>query len=279
MEDAAKVAQQNESLYTAADLKHDYFYFSFMTYNVDMAMREEGYHDTCWGNRCIHVRDLINVVDADVVCLQELRHLPQNPTITNPTPTVNEFLASLKKYNWEIGYRNASKLAFGQAILYDPAKFYAKETRKFWLSDVDSHVSDTWSTNPAGFGSLVLMAKLMPVMEGKLLTNVQPVWVVNVHFVLDEDVKTKSCYKLREIVDRECGDTPFIVCGDFNFFPDRDAAKQREILESGWMDVGKTYGQRTNRGVPIEGTFLGYEHDQFKSPLGVENLHSRLDNI
>jgi endonuclease/exonuclease/phosphatase family metal-dependent hydrolase len=123
------------------------------------------------------------------------------------------------------------------------------------------------------------MAKLMPVMEGKLLTNVQPVWVVNVHFVLDEDVKTKSCYKLREIVDRECGDTPFIVCGDFNFFPDRDAAKQREILESGWMDVGKTYGQRTNRGVPIEGTFLGYEHDQFKSPLGVENLHSRLDNI
>lgn len=68
----------------------------------------------------------------------------------------------------------------------------------------------------------------------------------------------------------------FLVTGDFNFFPQLGGPKQRAILTSaGCQDLGK--GARTLGGKEIEGTFVGYEHDEFKADL--KNINSRLDHI
>lgn len=113
------------------------------------------------------------------------------------------------------------------------------------------------------------------VHEEKIVKNASPFWVFNVHFGLDEDVKTKSCLKLLQIINEVAGNEPYIVCGDFNFFPDKDGNIQRAVLTAIMKDLG--HGALTLAGKLVEGTFIGYEHDQFKADLN--NMTSRLDHI
>jgi len=241
----------------------------FMTYNVDQAVREEKFENTKWINRMNRVKSLINEVDADIVCLQEMRKLPNSPS-------VNSWLGGFDKYYFEIGFRNASTLSFGQAILYKPDRFYAARTIKRWLSDTPAKISDTWAADSSkGFGYLVLLTQFLPVVNEKVVQNAQAFWIVNVHFGLDEEIKTKSCHKLIEIVKDVCKDETVIISGDFNFFPDKDGDKQRAILAEHFTDIGKD--AKTLGGKQIEGTFIGYEHDEFKSDL--TNMKSRLDHI
>lgn len=256
--------------------------FSFMTYNVDQAMREENVEATKWMKRKDRVAALIKDVGADIVCLQEMRKLKE-------VISVNKFLAEFDDYEFVVGYRNASSLAFGQAILWNRKRFDILRTVKRWLSDTPYVPSDTWSAITAGttgFGYLVLCAQFVPVAtdhedkaEGepvsKFVNNGQPFWVFNVHFGLDEDVKTKSCYKLLEIVHEVANDQPAIIAGDFNFFPDKNADFQRAIMTSVYDDAGK--GAKTLSGKHVEGTFVGYDHDPFKADLG--NMMSRLDHV
>lgn len=152
----------------------------FMTYNVDQAMREEKFEETKWVNRMKRVRDLITSIKPDICCLQEMRRLPD-------TPSVNSWLGSFDDYYFEIGYRNGSKLSFGQANLYNPDKFYAAETVKKWLSDTPDEISDTWATQSGGttgFGYLVLCTKFLWVHDGKIIVDAEPFWVINIHFGL-----------------------------------------------------------------------------------------------
>lgn len=245
----------------------------YMTYNVDQAMREEAFPDTKWMARKDRVAALINEVNADIVTLQEMRKLPG-------TITVNEWLAtSFPQYYYEIGFRNASALSFGQANLYNPNKFYAEKTVKRWLSDTPNVISDTWASSAGGstgFGYLVLATRFLWVSEGKVVENMKPFWVFNVHFGLEEELKTKSCTKLLEIVKEVTNGENAIISGDFNLFPDREASKQRAILVSEFTDVGE--GAVTSQNAKkVEGTFVGFEHDAFKADL--KNMVSRLDHV
>ncbi len=185
----------------------------------------------------------------------------------------------LDAYRYEIGYRNPSPLAFGQATLYRADKFYAHQTVKRWLSDTPREVSDTWSRAAAGstgWGYLVLATRFLPVHDSKIVDNGAPFWVLNVHFGLDETVKTRSAHQLLAIARELCADEPFLVAGDFNLFPDRDGDAQRAILTAHWQDLGK--GARTlQAGRQVEGTFVGYEHDPFKADL--RDMRSRLDHV
>ena len=245
--------------------------FKFLQYNVDQAMREEKFEATKWSNRHPRVQKLINEVNADIVCLQEMRKLPG-------TITVNQFLAQFEQYYYELGYRNPSILAFGQATLYNPNKFYCMQTVKRWLSDTPNLVSDTWAVNAAGtcgFGYIVLGTQFVPVKDGKVVLNAKPFWVFNVHLGMEEDVKTKSCTKLLELCPSIAQGQEFIIAEDWNFFPDRDGHKQRAIMVTKFKDLGA--GAKTLGGKLVEGTFVGYEHDEFKADL--KNMVSRLDNV
>ncbi len=265
----------NPNLYI---LKNDFKpVYRVLQYNVDQAMREEAVEATKWSNRFPRIKKLIDEVDADIVCLQEMRKLPN-------TITVNEFLASFKQYLFVVEYRNSSLLSFGQAILYKPEKLYPVKTTKYWLSDTPHKLSDTWANKAGGttgFGYIVMGVKFYPVSEEKVIHGSKPLWVFNTHFGLEEELKTKSCHKLRRIVESTVtcedseGNDEFIVCGDFNFFPDKDGNNQRSILTSKWKDLGQS--ALTLSGKKVEGTFVGYEHDNFKADL--KNMVSRLDHV
>jgi len=242
-----------------------------LQYNVDMAMREEAHEATKWANRSSRVKSLIKDVDADIVCLQEMRRLPENPSI-------NRFLAEFDDYRFQLEYRNSSALSFGQAILYKPEKYYPLKSVKYWLSATPDVVSDTYAVKAGGttgFGYIVFGLKFLPMVDGKIVENAKPLWVFNTHFGLEEDLKTQSCHQLLKIINKEVDKDNFVVCGDFNFFPDRDGGKQRAILTEHWQDLGQ--GAKTLGGRSVEGTFVGYDHDAFKADLN--NMISRLDHI
>lgn len=261
----------NSSLYTLAGVGFN-TEFKILQYNVDQAMREEKVPMTKWNNRVSRVEKLILDANADIVCLQEMRRLP------DCVKTVNQFLASFEDYYFDVAYRNSNLLSFGQAILYKPDKFFARRTVKKWLSDTPDIVSDTWSVKAGGscgFGYMVLGTEFQYVVDGKIVDDLESFWVFNVHFALDEEVKTKSCHKLLEIVNKVSGGKQFLICGDFNFFPDKDGAEQRAILTTELQDLGK--GAVTLGGKYVEGTFVGYDHDEFKADL--TNMISRLDHV
>ena len=238
-----------------------------LTYNVDMAMREQKVEMTKWGKRSARVRALVLDANPDFCCLQELRKLPgENP--------ITEFLSSFTGYDFEYGYRNSNELSFGQAILFKPSKLYPMEISKKWLSDTPDTVSDTYSSDRQ-VGYLVLGVKFYHVVDGKIVTNKDPFWVFNTHYGLDEDLKTKSCHALLKIIKSVAKDTSFFLSGDFNFFPDRDGGLQRSVLTSEFDDLAK--GAVTLGGKHVEGTFVGFDHDEFKADLN--NMVSRLDHI
>lgn len=245
-----------------------------LQYNVDKAEREEQFEATQWKNRVPRVSKLINEVDADIVGLQEMREM-------KGTPSVNRFLSEFDQYRYILAFRNPSPKAFGQATLYNPAKFFPLQSFSKWFSDTPDVVSDAWSNNKdAARGSIVLCTQFMHVYQDKIVQNTSPFWIFNVHFELDEGVKTKSAHKLLTIIEEVAQGQPYIVLGDFNFFPPNynptaEGEKQRKILTESMKDLGK--GARTLAGKEIEGTFIGYEHDRFKSDL--KDIITRTDHI
>lgn len=246
--------------------------FKFLQYNVDQATREEAFEETKWANRASRVKALIEQVDADIVCLQEFRRLPGYPS------RPEEFLASFGKYRFAIHYRNSSPMAFGQAILYKPEKFFPVQSAVKWLSDTPDVPSDSWAVKQGGstgFGYIVNGLRFVPVEKEKIVFGAKSFWVFNTHFGLEEDLKTKSCHKLLDIVKQVAGPDEYLVAGDFNLFPDRDGDKQKAILTAQWKDLCK--GAVTLGGKQVEGTFVGYEHDDFKADL--KNMNSRLDHV
>lgn len=250
--------------------------FKLLTYNVDQAEREEKYEATKWVNRISKVVKLVKNISPDIACLQEMRVLKNSPSI-------NEFLAKFKKYRHFVAYKNPQDMAFGQATLYNPKKFFPLIIFPKYLSHTPHEVSDTYTLNPdRAFGIMVLCVKFMPVYKDKIVKNASPLWVFNTHFPLDEEVKTKCSEALVKLVKEVAGDEPFVICGDFNFFPDRDGDKQRTIITKHFKDLGKD--AKTSQGaLAIEGTFVGYEHDLFKAIVNSESkfseMNSRLDHV
>src|SRR6185295_4069148 len=123
------------------------------------------------------------------------------------------------------------------------------------------------------------------VREGKFIWGAQHFWVFNTHFQLEESVKTNSCRSvlwatraMQGVGTWRTEPEPFIVCGDLNFFPDRDGALQRAILteDGGLRDLG-TRMLALSDGRELRGTFVGFDHDDFKADLA--NMVSRLDHV
>lgn len=295
----------NSNLYHSISNESFSRQFTFFDYNIDMAMREEKFEATKWIKRSDKVAKLINSYSPDIICLQELRELPDNDT-------PKTFLAkNFPTYDYYLARRNASKLAFGQATLWNPEKFFCVEQKCFWLSENETIVSDSWGAaagGTTGFGYIMTATKLNYVHsennQQKIIKleddediafsrqNLVPVndeelipvlWIFNVHLGLEEYLKTKSCEKIVELVRSVTNDHSdnFILCGDFNMFPDKDGMKQYEILTKNKYSMNPVfdYQKLTSRfGLDLYGTFVGYRHDAFcaKEPL---KQMSHLDHV
>lgn len=242
-----------------------------LQYNIDAAVSSEKHENTKFSKRADRIIDLIVSANADVVSLEELRKLPN-------TITPQKFLDSFEVhgYSYIVSPRNASDLAFNQAILFKNKFLFCSEFKVKWLSDTPDVPSDNW-THPSGttgYGSIVLAAKFFFKADSKFLP-LEPIWIFNTHFTLNEEVKTKSCHMLNKIIADVAGELKFICSGDFNFFPDQQEKEQEAILESFMTDVSR--GAVTLGGKPVVGTFIGHEQDAFKADLN--NMISRLDRV
>jgi endonuclease/exonuclease/phosphatase family metal-dependent hydrolase len=173
----------------------------------------------------------------------------------------------LPKKIFVVDFRNSQPISMGQAILYKKSRFYQAEHIKRWFSNTPFIPSD----DSDGFGYILNGICLLPVLNTKIISPIKPLWIYNTHFPLNEEQKTKCCLILKELIDK---DKTFILCGDFNFFPDFDGDKQRNSL--GFKDLGKD--AKTLKGsISIEGTFIGYTHDLFHADF--KKMVSRLDHV
>lgn len=255
--------------------------FRFATYNIDCSVREEKVEETRFCHRSDQIAALVDDLGADIVCLQELRHLDGN---LPPRQWIQQQFGH--KYAHELVFRNAGKYAFGVATLFDDTKFDAHDRRVVWFSDTPDKPSDEWEGK---FGANAMFVALMPKQNNLYYNGSSRFWVINTHFLLDETIKTRSCELLIQKIGEICRDEPFILCGDLNFFPDKDADKQRGILSTIATDVGgQDRGMKSTEGRMLLGTFVGYEHDLFHAPLrqdpetktvDTSKMISRLDHI
>lgn len=256
-------------------------HFKLMTYNIDQAVREEEHAKTKWEVRKNRIKALIQEVNADIVCLQELRQLYED----SDPPEV--FLGELSRLGYEsfLVRRNPSRMAFGNAILWKSSRFIATHRDTMWLSDTPWEVSVTESWSPNTWGATVSGVFLQSVHERRVIDNVPGFWVWNTHFLLEEKFKFRACEFLVSYFggDRRTRNSPWILCGDFNFFmplPNSSEKvfgdEQRKVLtDGGFQDLSKN--AQTLGGKTIDGTFFGYDHDPFKSNLS--EMHSRLDHV
>lgn len=217
--------------------------FTFATFNVDQARREEQYEATKWDNRKDAVRQLILDADCDIVCLQELRNLSTSET------GVTQFLASLTGYDFVYDYYCEHEFSFATAILYKRSKFSVMQTSK-------SHYHNQLDSDKLLFGVC-----FVPVGG-----SFDFFWIYSTHLDMAEDRKTVSVNKLVKEFAYQSG---FLVAGDFNFFDDMGGKEQRKLMLQHFDDLAH----------PLEnasGTFLGFDHDPHKQPA---NAMSRLDHI
>ena len=257
-----------------------------------------------------HVEDLV-AMKPDIVTLQEMRTFGTPIPSTKP-PMIPEckiksrdFLhmcSSALDHDVIFARRNAGEFAFGQAILYDPRRFFLKQEVRRWLSTTPTEMSsevevkgeskvESKERKQPGWGSLVLMAEFNYVHDGKIVWSegkLPSFWVVNVHFPLDAATKLKCMRHLVEIVRTECwsgprgADVPVIVSGDMNTFYDIPAVEKsastssgeeqlKVLLDAGFADV--TTKVMSLDKVPNTGTFLGFDSDAFKKPpTGLSHL-------
>lgn len=270
--------------------------FSFFNYNIDMAMREEKYEYSKWSARSAKVVSLINSYCPDIICLQELRQLEN----TDPP---RMFLAKhFPAYDCFMARRNPTKLSFYQATLWNTEKFFCVDQKCFWLSDTETILSDSWgkaSCGTVGYGYIITATKLQflkqkdrtvlyvsdsqgDVHDNSNNVTIPSLWIFNTHLGQEEDLKTKSCEKIVDIIKTVTNqfEDHFILCGDFNMFPQFDGFKQYEIFEknTAFKPIFSYESLCSPHGLSIPGTFLGFSHDPFcaKEPL---KQMSHLDHI
>jgi len=221
----------------------------FATWNIDQARREEGYENTKFDTRWDKIYEYITKLDADILCLQELRNLETSKI------KVNDLLYYISKlgYDYKHVYYGPDDISFALAI------FYKRD--KFFVSNVFSHLLPIPNNIKENMSKVILRLNLTCIKSKKSFV------VCNTHLGLDEVEKSLAVSYLSNRFLKNIGS--FLCAGDYNFFDDRRGIEQRNDMLSNSIDLA----------FPLEniiGTFMGYNHDEFKQPF--EKM-SRLDHV
>lgn len=224
--------------------------YTFATWNIDQARREESHENTRFDVRWPFILANIASAKPDILCLQELRNL-ETSAITVPRLL---FEVSQLGYDYTHAYYGPDGIAFAQAIFFRREKFFPVSMRLHLLPLADE-------TKPT-LSRILLGLQLRCAVSEKLLT------VYSTHFGLEEAEKMASAEWMCGYLD--CYPEAYLCAGDYNFFDDRDGALHRQrMLTNGREDLAYPLANAS-------GTFMGFEHDEFKQPY--EKM-SRLDHV
>lgn len=239
------------------------------TYNLNSGVRSE---------RPLHERlpailNLLRKVDADVLCLQELRDIPGQPTALE---TLTEISIALgMTFVWV--YRDGTPLAFVQAILWRPSRAMMIQMNNRWISEVSAPVIPS-DPSTSKWGSVALSCQFLQ----RVGDTFGPRFLVTcVHFPLEEERKIQCMNTLRA-VSLHASTTlycPVFVMGDFNVFMDRRGKEQLEVMCGDAENVfvrHLTERYDSPDGSSITGTFFGEESDPFKQSM---DSPSPLDHV
>lgn len=227
--------------------------YTFLGWNVGASRLEESWPATKWAKRAPRVLDLIRKTGADIVALVELRDISGL--------NWRSFIGELPQYD-PVVRRYGPTSGFAAGLLVDPEKFYVGDTRL--------HSFEAFPRNDR----MVMFVDLMAKATGEWVT------VGVTHFAMEEDLKSRAAEKIAVLLGRQAH--PTILYGDYNFFEDKDGARQRATILAGARDIAHPLhgpGSRMEGGRPsriLSGTFVGFPHDKFKkSPDSM----SRLDHV
>jgi endonuclease/exonuclease/phosphatase family metal-dependent hydrolase len=225
--------------------------FTFSTWNIDQARREEDHEETKFDKRWPGIKDQIATHLPDILCLQELRNLETSSI------KVHDLLHEISSLGYEADHAYYGPEKFSFAL----ATFYKRD--KFFLIDKSIKLLPLNKTKP-NESRIVLVLKL------KALDSKKEFFICNTHFDLDEDVKHESVIFLIDylLTIHVSKINPFICAGDYNFFDDKDLGAKRNAMLEHFNDLAYPLSNAS-------GTFIGFKHDKEHKPF---NAMSRLDH-
>lgn len=234
--------------------------FSFVTWNIDQAKREQLNEDTKIENRWPTILAMITQSNPDILCLQELRNLDNCPL------QVTDILYQISKlgYDYKHAYYGPASTSFALVTFY--------KRNLFFLSAVSIDILPQTDETPKDDTKILLGVMLRSLKTGSEFA------VFNTHLSMDEDNKWLSIHEVSSLISSrqtfeshyDPNNNPKLLCaGDFNFFDDREGTEQRNFLLFLYTDLAYPL-------LNASGTFMGFERDEFKKPY---DAMSRLDHI
>ncbi len=237
--------------------------FSFATWNIDQAKREQLHEDTKIENRWPNILAMITQCNPDILSLQELRNLENCPL------QVTDILYQISKlgYDYKHAYYGPDSTSFALVTFY--------KRNLFFLTNVSIDILPRTAQTPKNDTKILLGVTLR-----SLKTNRKFV-VFNTHLAMDEDTKWLSINEISTLISKPSRHTDsngillttferkLLCAGDFNFFDDRDGTEQRNKMLFLYDDLAYPL-------LNASGTFMGFERDEFKKPY---DAMSRLDHI
>ncbi len=221
----------------------------FCFWNVDQARREEKAVETMWDTRSPLVKQLLRKVDADIICLVELRDLATSKE------GMIAFLASFAP-EYDFTYRRYCHWdeAFAMAVLVKKARIHMGDVRTVQFKNTPND------------------DKLLMQLDIVDKATMHTATVMVTHFSIDEAEKEGAVYVTREAL--MAAQHPFILCGDFNFFDDLGGIGQRSRLLRDFPDAA--HPLYAEDGTKLSGTFYGYATDPQRKSF---DAMSRLDHL
>lgn len=257
------------------------FEFTYMTFNTCESVEFHNdatlYQKYGWINRLPRIIKVIADEKPDIIGFQEIRN-------AKGVKAFIELSKALAPYDYELVHfkTNPSDRAAINVIAYNPKKLVLDNVQRWWASETPDRFSDSWGN---GWGRLSLMATFYPITTQEIRKQqvVSPdygfpaIHVVNVHRGLGHCEKIHSNLVDIEQIAKRVGSQNSIVFigGDFNTFPDDCGPQEMQVLQkAGYVDI---LSLKTETGIPVSGTFVGYSYNKYKSKPGT--LGNQLDHI
>lgn len=241
--------------------------FHIGTWNINRFYQCDEHEKLKWDNRSTRIAKTIGESNCSIICLQECRKMhtsDANTLFSKP---------ELKYFEHEFFNVNATFLNLRNCILYDTRRWFLIEKGTKWLSSTPNEPSD----DNNGFGRIVSFVKLLPVDEKlKILTKVKPLVVFVTHLSLQEHVKWSEVKQLVPIVKEVSRESPAVLCGDMNFFDDKEGGQQRQFLADHFVNLGKHAIYSQSETVAVR-TFVPYSYEKDYEML--KNTNSVLDHV
>lgn len=206
-----------------------------------------------------------HALDADVLALSECRDTPEGDGC--PALPIAAFLARAAGTRYTIVNQNGAATpsspakAFYLSILVDHAKLLVLSSTMVPLGG-----SLTSQLTPGTFNRTLHALRLVArnADDGSVAKGAQPFWVVTTHLNIPKEPNTAEVRWVVDNLHKITGGEPYVLMGDFNFFPDPGRSEEQEAIMAADHDDVFADARDTVTGLPFLRTFVGFSNDPYR---------------